>query len=422
MKLGLAAVAAASALCAACLEIPSYQGPALIGYAEDGAGGATIATPGVTLHFAGGSGAHLPDRLQINNVDILGHVSSPCWSQSGAGFAMMPMPRISGDAVDGGGSDTTGQLTAMLRGPAVVQLKLDWSTRWSFSSGTTCSTSTRHKPGGTSTFTMFPDGHIVRHDVLTEVNPDMEQVTTGHCTCAAMPKAPDQFILSSYWAFDRTRLPTQVGLGRNGADNPDPLGADPDKIISNYDTICLEGPSGEYQVASVWVVPPGTPGGPPTLPAAFGYDTLVSHDAQKQGTPMLEFPWDVHGALFIENSTCPAAIKRALDYTEPQELVISSASGTMSMPPSALDGIYGGDPGNGKTGIDVPDGPTTLSGGPSGAFVVWLRFPRAVIVPTATRPGATGTWYVPQRVDDRTWLVWFQGALKPGETITVRPN
>jgi hypothetical protein len=270
---------------------------------------------------------------------------------------------------------------------------------------------------------MFPDGHIVRHDVLAEANPDMEQLTASRCTCAPMPKAPDEFIPSSYWAFDRARLPTQLGLGKNGADNPDTLVLGSDySVVPNYDTICLDAPDDQYQVASVWVIPPGTEHGPPTNPAAVGFDALVSHDAQKQGAPTLEFPWDVHGALFIEHSSCPTALKRALDYTAPQELVIRTASGTIATRPSALDGIYGGDPGDGHPGIEVPDGPTTLSGGPNGPFVVWLRFPRAVIVPTATRAGATGVWYVPQRFDDRTWLVWFQGALQPGETITVRPN
>jgi hypothetical protein len=423
MRLGLAAAIAAAPALGGCLEIPSYQGPILIGYSEDSAGGAVIATPEVTLHFADRNGFHLPDQLQIDGVDVMGHASSPCWAESGTGFTVMPMPRVSGDLVDGGVQAVTSEFQATMRGPAVVQLKLDWSTRWSFAAGSTCSTNSRHTSGGSSTFTMFPDGHIVRHDVLTEANPDMEQVATARCTCGAMPKAPDEFILSTYWAFDRTRLPTQFGLGNNGPDIPDPLilGNNYD-VIPYYDTICFDGPTDQYQVASAWVFPPATEHGPTTNAVAVGFDTVVSHDAQKQGDPKLEFPWDVHGALFIEHSNCPAALRRAIDYTAPQELTISTPSGTMSTLPSALDGIYGGDPGNGHTGIDVPDGPTTLSGGPTGSFVVWLRFPRSVLVPTASRAGASDVWYVPQRVDDRTWLLWFRDALQPGETITVRPN
>lgn len=422
MKLGIAAaVTAASALGAACLEVPPYQGPVQIGYGEDGAG-ASIATPdNIVLHFAGG-GFHLPDQLMIDGVDVMGHAASPCWGESGTGFAVIPMPRVSGDPLDGGVTATS-TLHAVMTGPAVVQLELVWSTRWSFAAGSTCSTDTNHTAGGTSTFTVFPDNHIVRHDVLTETNPDMEQVMTDRCTCGPMPKAPDEFILSSYWAFDRARFPTQVGLGSNGPDIPDPLvlGNDFDPI-PYYDTICLDGPDDQYQVASVWVVPPGT-GGPTPNAVAVGFDTVVSHDVQKQGVPKLDFPWDVHGALFIERSNCTAALKRAIDYAAPQPLTLGMASSTISVLPSPLDGIYGGDPGNGHPGIEVPDGPTTVSGSTNGSFVLWLRFPRGVIVPTAFRAGATDIWYVPQRGgDDRTWIIWFRDPLQPGETITIRPN
>jgi hypothetical protein len=423
MKRGLAAAVAAASGLGACVEIPPYQGPILIGYSEDGADGAIVATPDVTLHFADRSRFHLPDQLQIDGVDVMGHATSPCWGESGTGFTVMPMPRVSGDPLDGGVQPVTSEFQATMRGPAVVQLKLDWSTRWSFAAGSACSTNTRHTSGGSSTFTMFPDGHIVRHDVLTEDNPDLEQLATGRCTCGAMTKAPDEFILSTYWAFDRARVPTQVGLGKNGPSIPDTLVLGTDySVVPNYDTVCFDGPNDQYQVVSTWVFPPGTEHGPTTNAVAVGFDTLVSHDAQKQGDPKLELPWDVHGALFIERSNCPAALRRAIDYTAPQELTISMGSSTISMLPSGLDGIYGGDPGNGNAGIDVPDGPTTLSGGPSGSFVVWLRFPRSVIVPTATRAGASDVWYVPQRVDDRTWLLWFRDALQPDETITIRPN
>jgi hypothetical protein len=422
MRLALAAGFAAVSALGGCLEVPSYEGPILIGYSPDGEG-AIVSTPDVSLHFATGGGFHLPDQLLVDGFDVMGHAASPCWAESGTGLTVMPMPRVSGDPLDGGVSPGDNDLQVTMRGPAVVQLKLTWSTRWSFAAGATCSTNPRHTSGGSSTFTMFPDGHIVRHEVLTEANPDREQVAASRCTCGAMPKAPDQFILSTYWAFDRTRFPTQFGLGNSGPDIPDPLdlGNDYD-VIPHYEAVCFDGPSDQYQVASTWVVPPATEHGPITNAVAVGFDTLVSHDAQKQGDPELEFPWDVHGALFIEHSNCPAALRRTLDYTSPQELTISTPSGATSTLPSPLDGIYGGDPGNGAPGIDVPDGPATLSGGPTGSFVVWLRFPRSVLVPTATRAGASDVWYVPQRVDDRSWLIWFRDALQPGETITVRPN
>lgn len=431
MRLGLAAaVTAASALGSACLEVPPYAGPVEVRYFTDDDGGITVAPLNeIQLHFAGG-GFHLPDKLLIGTRDVMGHATSPCWGESGTGFAVMPMPRISGDLLNGGvtpiNDDHENDLHVVMPGPAVVQLKVTWSTRWNFTGtdGSTCSTNAMHTSSGSSTFTVFPDDHIVRHDVLTEVNPDAERLMTGRCTCAPMPKAPDGFIPSSYWAFDRAAFPTLFGLGENGPNLPDPLplGNDYD-VTPPYDTVCFNGSGDQYQIASVWVVPPRIPPGPETNAAAAGFDTVVSHDVQKLANSMLEFPWDVHGALFIERSNCTAALKRAIQYRAPQELMIKTATGTIAKLPSVLDGIYGGDPGNGGSpGIDVPDGPVTLSGGPTGSFVVWLRFPRGLILPTATRAGASGQWYVPQRINDREWLVWVQDALQPGETLTVRPN
>jgi hypothetical protein len=423
-----AAITAASALGTACFDIKPYKGQTLVNFIPDDTGGASVAPQdNITLHFAS-SGFHLPDQLQIDSVDVMGHATSPCWGESGTGFAVMPMPRVSGDPLDGGvtaGSDS--HLQATMTGPVVVQLKTTWSTRWSFAAGSPCSTDMAHISSGSSTFTVFPDGHIVRHDVLAEANPNMEQLMPGRCTCAAMPKASDAFILSSYWAFNRALFPTQFGGGDSGGggeNGPEQLTLGNFYDVSSPETaVCFEGASDQYQIATVWRLPPGDGGAKPNA-AAVGFDTVVSHDLQKPILAKLDFPWDVHGALFVERSNCTAALKHTLDYTAPQELTISSSLGTISKRSSELDGIYGGDPGEGGSpGIDVSDGTTTLSGGPlNGSFVVWLRFPRSVIVPTATRAGATPGWYAPQQINDREWLVWVQDALQPGETITVRPN
>ncbi len=442
MRLLGAAVTAASAFGAACLSTPSYPGPggpALVGYSDDGRGGATVTTPSFTLHFAGGSGFHFPDQLLIDNVDVMGHAASPCWGQSGTGIAVVPMPRISGDPVNGALSAMTSQLQAKLSGPAVVQVELDWTTRWTFPTKPTCSTNLNHIPGGSSTFTVFPDGQIVRHDQLTDRNPGMENVMADSCTCPDPPMIGGQlitneFILSAYWTFDSAQFPQQVGVGKNGPTLPDDLGLSPDKIVSNYSTICLDSMDGKHQIASAWVVPPMT-GNLSPLPSAYGYQALVSLDIQKQGAGFLEFPWDVHGALFFEQSSCISALNRAIAYTAPQKLAITSGSATASLERSPLDGMYGGDPGDGNPGFDVSDGPTTLSLAPpppdgpppppfTSPFTVRLRFPQGAVagVPIATRKGATDGWFVPQRVDDRDWIIWFRDPLQTGETITIQPN
>lgn len=425
MKRGIAVAGAMTAgLIAACLSIPTYQGPVLLSYSESGSG-ASIASADFSLHFAGGSGFHFPDALLVDNVDVMGHASSPCWGQSGTGFAVMPMPPVSGDPETGGPAAMTSQLTAVLRGPAVVQVRLDWTTRFDFTSSPMCSPNPNHMPGGSSTFTVFPEGRIVRHDQLTDTNPNMERVTASQCTCPDPALVPELFHLSSYWAFARDMFPMQVGLRTpNDPTLFDDLGAIPTAIISNYNTICINNTASTSQIASTWVVPPGAG------PVTFGYNALISHDVQKSPTQTLDFSWDVHGALFITHTDCTAAFSRAIEYTQQQaKLVINGTTYTTS----GLDGMFGGDPGDGSHGIDVPDGRTTLSlplitpDGPpapfTSSFAVWLRFPRDIDVPVATRAGAVGVWYVPQRVDARNWIVWFRDPLlQSSETITIGPN
>jgi hypothetical protein len=333
----------------------------------------------------------------------------------------MPAPPVSGDPETGGPSVMASQLQATLSGPAVVQVRLDWTTRFDFTSRPMCSPNPNHTPGGSSIFTMFPDGRIVRHDHLFDTNPNMERIVADQCTCPDPALAPEEFNLSSYWAFARDLFPMQVGL----PDPSDPsvhddLGAVPNAIITHYNTICLGSTSGTYQIGSVWDVPPGAG------PAAFGYDAVVSHDVQKPPTQTLDFSWDAHGALFIDPGDCTAVFKRAIDYSQQQSKL--SVNGT-TYTASLLDGMFGGDPGDGtEPGIEVPDASTTLSLPDAlsppflGQFVVRLKFHRAVVVPTATRTGATGTWYVPQRVRDDDWIIWFKDPLQTGETIVVRPN
>jgi hypothetical protein len=51
---------------------------------------------------------------------------------------------------------------------------------------------------------------------------------------------------------------------------------------------------------------------------------------------------------------------------------------------------------------------------------VWLRFSRPVDALRATSGGKKVT-SLPQRVDDRSWIVWFRDALPMGPTIVIEP-
>jgi len=138
----------------------------------------------------------------------------------------------------------------------------------------------------------------------------MEQVMTERCTCADMPSAPDAFILSSYWAFDRQRSRRCPGWAR---------AARAPRIRSRWEDVrchpslrhgllrrprrCLPG--------RVDVVHPPLPDhGPIPNVAAVGFDTVVSTTSRRRPPRCSTSRGTVHGALFFESSTARRAQAR----------------------------------------------------------------------------------------------------------------
>jgi hypothetical protein len=50
---------------------------------------------------------------------------------------------------------------------------------------------------------------------------------------------------------------------------------------------------------------------------------------------------------------------------------------------------------------------------------VWLRFRRPVSALRAKLDRATGPWYLPQQVDDRTWIIWFRDSISAAQKIAI---
>lgn len=423
MRLPVAAIAVAASL-AACLSIPPFMGSPLLDYKEDN-GGAIVTAPDFTLHFASGASFHLPDRLtMVGSTDnLLGHDDSVlCFDESGTGFSLYPTPRISGDIAT---QPAQNQLVPLMRGPAVVQVRLDWATRLD------CSQT--RAPGGHSTFTVFPDGRIVRHDTLSD--PSQDQIFSNPCKCQPYPdpmnRTPDEFIIEAYWTFARSFKSLHTVSSSDGtASQPQDLPA-PGIPPQGGDAICLD--AGTYQLTSFQ--PPSDDRQKPQNNILWTNDLIVHRNQQRLGPSDLEeLSWDITSALFVEKTGCTKAAQHVKDYHEPPTLMVDQIAGTAS----PLDGIYelpaGGMDSGKDPGFDVSDGITTLSLPPPrpdgtpppplrGAFAVWLRFPHAITVPVATRTAATGVWYVPQRVDDRNWIIWFRDPLQTGDDkIMIRPN
>lgn len=388
---GCAARAVGAAVAAAatgCLSTPPYQPEVAVAYTDDGAGG-TASGPGFALHFATGTGFHFPDRLAIDGSDILGHdPDSACFAENEAGIQLKPTPRIS---ADGDAVQVENQLATALRGPAVVQVQLAWATR--------LSCSTMRAPHGTSTFTVFPDGRIVRRDTLDDAS--SMPLTAITCACDSQGNT---FTVSSYWTLDRTPF-HEVDLPQEDP-RPVPMG---DSDLANVQLACLAGTS--YHVGSAWRDHDQS--------TIHGSDAVVALGRYRifGDSNFDAFPWDTSAALFIDRSGCDAVLRRAREYADPSPLTVNGTA----VIASERDGIYGGDTGDGP-GIALAAARAEITGPVDDAFAVWLQFPRSVEAVRASLDGATGAWYLPQQIDDRSWILWFRDPLHAGQTIVVEPR
>jgi hypothetical protein len=413
----LTAWALAALPAAACLATPTYQPQVKVSYTEDASGptaGATVTGLGFALHFAGGTGFHFPDKLTVDDTQVLGNdTSAACFDPNEAGIQLSPSSRISGDtAAMIADPMVKNQIQPVLRGPAVVQVKLDWA-------NPLCNATRR--PGGTSTFTAFLDGRIVRHDRLDDAT--TADPNAGDCTCTDAA-SPGEFNVSSYWTFDRAVLSAAPSaVYTSPGSDPQDLMMQPTRSLPpeiDGQVFACFGVSA-YQVASALRVPGGTDPHLFMLRDSAALFTLV-HYGVLSNTHLGDVALDSHSAVFIERNDCMAAFRRAQEYLA-EPLPALTINGTPAML-SENDGIYGGDRGDGQApGVVLSTDRATISGTVPGSFAVWLSFPHAVDLVRATRsPAGTGAWYVPQQIDGRTWIVWFRDPLVDAtQTIVIEP-
>jgi hypothetical protein len=392
-------IAAVATVLAGCLSVPAYEPAVSVTYTVSGTAG-TVAGPGFALHFAEGEAFHFPDALVIDGADVMGHEPAPsCFGEDEAGVVFSPTPRIS---AHGGAMPVKNHLEPVLRGPAVVQVKLDWATRFDCNLART--------PGGVATFTVFPDGRIVRYD--TVVDPSSSPLLPEPCACdpAADPAVGTQFTITAFWTLAQQRF---IQLYAPDAR----MLPDPSEVITNMATSCIA--SEQYQVAFGWREADGMTIHSGDTAIRFGRDLTLD-------APMLgDFSFKNRSAMYIVRTGCEAGLARAGEYAAPScavdaPLACLSINGA-GLVPAELDGIYGGDDGSGQPGVPVAMGRTELNGAIGGSFAVWLRFPDPVTAVRATLEGAKGAWYLPQQVDDHSWIVWFRDSISAGQTITLEP-
>jgi hypothetical protein len=188
---------------------------------------------------------------------------------------------------------------------------------------------------------------------------------------------------------------------------------------------CVQALSDEFQVTFAWRVPNPSDPNDSTI---RGGDALVGfgRDLRRGASDLGSFTLTGSGAVFIgsKDSDCLKQFVRSDEYAYPltATLRVAGAAEDREWIAEDRDGIYGGDNGTTGPGIDLTQDSAELTGTVRTPFAVWLRFPRPVKELRARRDSATGAWYLPQQVDDRSWIVWFRDPLRDMEKITVEPR
>ena len=400
-RTGLAAAPAALAA-TACLSAPPYQPPpSALTYTEE-AGGATVSAEGFALRFAS-TGFHYPDRLAVDGIDTLGHDSkTPCFAEDGVGMVIYPTPRISASTK---ATVTTSEIRPIMRGPAMIQVQVDWSSQF------TCA---NNYPFGSSLYTVFLDGRIVRHDSIDDHTP----ADASMMACACDPMEHQGFQIESFWTLNPSAF-KMYSVPDGGTVGAIPLPSAPADNFdhTNFYVACLD--AGPYQVAIALSRSKDIAGTPKTVitPTSAVFDRERTGGFVSMLDPLL---WDTNDAVFVEHGAgCKKALERAEEHASASSLLVNGEPATVSL----VNGIYGGDVGDGgKPGVKVPTGGVALAGPINSSFAVWLRFTSDVDGVRAQLAGKTGAWYVLQRIDAASWIAWFRDPLMAGETIAIETD
>ena len=341
--------------------------------------------PGYTLRFPA-RGFHYPDQLRIGTQDVLG-TTSTCNEDDRAGITVYPIPRFSSDTSATG---ETANATIVLAGPVVAKVVVNWS----WQPPAACATGTFT---GSSIFTLFPDGRLVRYDQLT--TPAVSSQTP--CDCASGGQA---FFPSAYTTFESgmtitNQSGTVVAPGTA-------YGTDLPALVCASDSGWTIGVAQQDHLRGR--IMPG--GGAITLTADFGTLGTTTLSAGTQS---------VLTAFQIGTGPCADAINAIAQYQNASgpQLHVTNDSGFDTVIPTERDGMYGGDNG---TGMAIPvSGTLTLKADSGPIPPGWaLSVSGATLQPPTANPGRTGDWYKIQN-GTNGGIIWFRDGLSGSDAITV---
>jgi len=393
----------------ACISVPPFKGgdggvdgstcepdvvmaPGTVSFTPDNGGGVVMSAL-YSVNFAGGNQLHFPSDITVGSADVMTAFSPSCGDEDLAGMAIYPAAAI---RPNGAAPLAQNTLTpqAGWTGPAVVQLVAHWSANYSACSAT---------PRGDSVFTLFPDGRVVRHDIMTSD----QTVTWNNCGCID----DTNFFPSSYWAFDKDMFAT-LQLGTDAPVNAQMHMTQP----INHPVACLQGSGAAVSVATAWKLVPGTTsrvrGLPETIAYVFDFVTMHANIPTTTG-----FSYSTTSALWLGGG-CTEKLPYANEFAgSGAELRING----LVRRPALVDGIYGGVESFGGVGGETVVSMTAeLTGTVRAFFAVWLRFPAATCdIAVSKVPDPGNVFFAKQKIDEDEWVVWFRDSLGPSDKITI---
>lgn len=344
---------------------------------------------GYVVAFHNGHG--LPTTLSYNSQSqILGEGPPPF--ETLIGTAIFP-----GAIAAGPLAQAPADVLVVLDGPAVAQTKVTYSVPYE------CNGMPQHL-SGTSTFTFFPGGRIVRFDNATANDTALERaMTTNDFTCNAGMMNDSVLFFTSFWTFlDMSSMittpdGTAIDTGAQGF------------IDYNQSSACFRYPDLGVHIGIRYT-------GSQTRvidnvevmrPDAGSADRFVFDFARNP--PMLDagFQDEVGSAIQLSPSAV-ATCQSLLDPLEDRGVFVNDRT-----TPLDRDGIYSDSGGNYGDRVTIQAGSRGLLPG----FVVALA---GVHGHLRVASSGAGQFYVPQldRDGQRT-LIWFRDALEPGATIEV---
>jgi hypothetical protein len=328
------------------------------------------------MQLGADDGIGMPTGLFIDGENRIGRTGG-CPTESGVGIAVTPAFTAVATAFGGAANLADEGLRVEWSGPVIAKLRVAWRGRYQCPGP--------QEAHGVSTFTIFPDGRIVRHDEATPSTSDL----AGAPVCGCSSGGATSFSFTSFWTF----APGAQNVRRDGS---------PAAPGSNKPDGCVIYPG--HMIGLAWSPPSAsatrleTPGG----------TSAYVHDLAPLAAPTLSAtPRQVSSALLLSRQTSPASCAEVLAALDGVPVLV----GGMTMFPD-LAGVYV-DERRHAAPIEI-SAPRRVP-----PFAISLEVGDFAAVARSSPPD--GDWYYLQRDGQRT-LFWFRDGLDAGESITIEPR